>query len=288
MGFATFLGDMFTGGAVTANKNAQANLDYQKETNAYQKALQQRIFQREDTAVQRRVNDLIAAGLNPNLAAGSAANAGQAIPITTPQQNFVGYGNGVVNFLSNAANVASTVAGTASTFQQIGNTSYNAKKYKELGLPVGYNGLASDALMLLNNGTSIANALLGPEGASALASALTNLSSLGTKGAEVFDRIASSVDRIVSNSLNLFEDYSKGKISFSTLVSRGFGLDMGSFGLPVDYDSGGNQYVPAGQASPKAQAASNSNVGSEIFTDRDGRKYKRYRLPSGSWAREYI
>lgn len=63
-----------------ANKDiANQNLQFQNENLQYQKDLQKQIFAREDNAVQRRVDDLVAAGLSPTLAAGSAANAGQAI-----------------------------------------------------------------------------------------------------------------------------------------------------------------------------------------------------------------
>lgn len=58
---------------------ANQNLQFQNENLQYQKDLQEQIFAREDNAVQRRVDDLVAAGLSPTLAAGSAANAGQAI-----------------------------------------------------------------------------------------------------------------------------------------------------------------------------------------------------------------
>lgn len=68
-----------------AKLNSERNYQLQRETLDYQKELQHKIFDREDTATQRKKADLIAAGMNPLLAAGSGAGAGSVVPVITPQ-----------------------------------------------------------------------------------------------------------------------------------------------------------------------------------------------------------
>lgn len=65
----------------------QRNFDYQKE-------LQKKQWEREDTAVQRRRADLEAAGLNPNLAAGSAASS-STVPVGSHNINPLDLGSAV-------------------------------------------------------------------------------------------------------------------------------------------------------------------------------------------------
>ncbi len=69
--------------SIITNRN---NFDLQKENLAYQKDLQKQIFAREDNAVQRRVADLVSAGLSPTLAAGSSAGAGSVVSTSAPQK----------------------------------------------------------------------------------------------------------------------------------------------------------------------------------------------------------
>lgn len=83
-------GAMNLGSTIVTNqfneKIARENLALQRENFEYAKDLQQQIFDREDTAYQRKVQDLIKAGINPAVAAaGSGSDAGSIVSTQAPQ-----------------------------------------------------------------------------------------------------------------------------------------------------------------------------------------------------------
>lgn len=117
-------GEILTGlGAVASGIGAignlwQSNQNYQlqRENLDYQKSLQQTIFNREDTALQRRMEDAKAAGLNPYSVINSGgANAGSVVKTEAPQMNFNmnGLMDAVNSYLSMQQNYQNTLAAKA-------------------------------------------------------------------------------------------------------------------------------------------------------------------------------
>lgn len=82
-GFLNFAGGLMN--TIQGSQVAQENLKAQEDVLDWQKEAQATTWQREDTAVQRRVKDLVAAGLSPTLAAGSAASSSGPISLRGPQ-----------------------------------------------------------------------------------------------------------------------------------------------------------------------------------------------------------
>lgn len=118
------------------------NYQLQKENLDYQKSLQKVMFEREDNAVQRRVNDLKNAGLSPVLAAGSSANAGPVISTSAPQR-----GNDLQGYLA-LAQVGTMIANQqrAQTEADIARQTLNQSRIKTLADTFSSVMLGNDAI----------------------------------------------------------------------------------------------------------------------------------------------
>lgn len=100
MGFISAIANFGTTAmANQANRDINLqNIHFQEKNLEYQKDLQKQIFEREDTAYQRKVNDLIAAGINPAVAAGGSGSAAGAIVNTQAPHNDMRYQAPQINF----------------------------------------------------------------------------------------------------------------------------------------------------------------------------------------------
>lgn len=127
-GAVSALGNLIQGGI---------NMWQQHKQQKYQQQLQQQIFQREDTAVQRRADDMAKAGLSKTLAAGGGANAGAIAQTQAPQMSGMdNLSDGVVRGMSADSEINATKERNNLVKQQVESEKINQdtmKTNQELG-----------------------------------------------------------------------------------------------------------------------------------------------------------
>lgn len=152
---------MALGGMMGLSAATTAYNIYQQERQYdYERNLQKQVFQREDSSIQRRVNDLRRAGLSPVLAAGNGAASGAVVGVKTPQAddiagkyaNLIQMANDIANSkvqreLMEAQKKAADASADASNAMAT-QTNWNTRWYKNQpggGMPTNMNPVGQTA-----------------------------------------------------------------------------------------------------------------------------------------------
>lgn len=96
----------------------QMNLDFQREKFDYDKALQQQLFEREDSAYQRTVQDMRAAGISP-LAMQGTNGAGEAVATVAPDAGQAYREEGLFNRSESLMNALGAINQTVDTLRNV-------------------------------------------------------------------------------------------------------------------------------------------------------------------------
>lgn len=91
------------------------------ESRDYDRAMQQQIFNREDTAIQRAVDDATAAGFSPLAALGMPANSGQVVSSSSAPGSMVSNNQASVQGAGQVAPHVQAVTGLGDGLSSIGN-----------------------------------------------------------------------------------------------------------------------------------------------------------------------
>lgn len=124
IGYASGYGLLGTAAGGLLGGMMTENMGNQRDQQAYSRELQERIFQREDTSVQRRTADLRAAGLSPTLAAGQGAGTGGIVSTEAPQwstQDVTSTAQTIMNLQRMNQDIASSKLANIETQQRIMN-----------------------------------------------------------------------------------------------------------------------------------------------------------------------